>query len=215
MDTHVATGRTLGVVVLPELGRLLGHVPNVGARARREVPLLRTAAFLVGPRPHDHSGVGLGVWVDLVGAGGVIEAVAPARAAQRIGERLRLQSAAAREPIHGALGKGSPSSQRLLVLPVDEREPPLGHEPIAIGDHLGDLVRRVDVHERERHMTAERLPRQPQHDRAVLADRPEHAELCEVGIRLAQEVHAAMLEGVEVSHGVTALPAPSARGRRR
>ena len=76
-------------------------------------------------------------------------------------------------------GKVRFSAQRLVVLPVDQVQVPLGREPVAVGDHLRDLERGVDVHERERHVPEERLARQPQQDRAVLADRPEHAQALE------------------------------------
>jgi hypothetical protein len=46
----------------------------------------------------------------------------------------------------------------------------------------------------------ERLAREPQQDRAVLADRPEHSEIAERGIGFAQDVNAAVFQLIELVH---------------
>src|SRR5262249_52327630 len=85
-----------------------------------------------------------------------------------------------------------------VVAPDDHRELPLHREAVPVLDHLRDLVRRVDVHQREWHVAKKGLARQPQEYRAVFADRPEHAQLLEGGIRLSHDVDAARLELVEM-----------------
>ena len=70
-----------------------------------------------------------------------------------------------------------------------------GHA-IAVLDHRGNLVGRIDVDEREGHLAEESLARQPQHDRGVLADGPQHAEVSEVLPGLAQDVDALIFEVV-------------------
>jgi len=52
--------------------------------------------------------------------------------------------------------------------------------------------------EREGHVAEERFPGEPEHDRAVLADRPEHAQLLEVRVRFAEDVDAPVLELIEM-----------------
>src|SRR5256885_13132179 len=63
MHADVGPRREVGLVLIPELGRLLLDLPNVRLVARREVALLRTASFLVRPRADDDAGVRLEVRV--------------------------------------------------------------------------------------------------------------------------------------------------------
>ena len=166
----------------------------------REVALLGAAAFLVGPGADDDAGERLGVPVQLVGPLGVVEPVARPLAAQRVLERVGLERLAAGDAVDGAVGEGPLLGQRLLVLAVDHGQVPFEREPVPVLDHLRDLVRRVDVDQRDRHVPEERLPRQPQEDGAVLPDGPEHAQVLEVGVRLPENVHAPVLELVEMVH---------------
>ena len=60
---------------------------------------------------------------------------------------------------------------------------------------------RVDVDERERHMAVKRLAGQPEQNGRVFPDAPEHTEIAERGIGLAQNVHAFALQFIEmISH---------------
>ena len=66
-------------------------------------------------------------------------------------------------------------------------------------DHLAELVGRVDVQQRERNRARiERLLRQPQQHRRVLADRVEHHRPLELGDHLAHDVDALGLERAQV-----------------
>ena len=59
----------------------------------------------------------------------------------------------------------------------------------------------VDVDEREGDVAVKRLAREPEKDRGVLADAPEHAEIAERGVSLAQDVHAFAFQFIEmISH---------------
>ena len=59
----------------------------------------------------------------------------------------------------------------------------------------------VDVDEREGDVPVKRLAREPEKDRGVLADAPEHAEIAERGVGLAQDVHAFAFQFIEmISH---------------
>src|SRR5215208_2793285 len=75
MDAHVGARRELRGILVPELGRLIGNVPVVLARAWREVALLRAAPFLVRARADDDAGVRLLVRVDDVLAELVVESI--------------------------------------------------------------------------------------------------------------------------------------------
>src|SRR5262245_52309625 len=79
VDTDVRAGREVGLELVPELGRLVAHVPGVVLVARREVALLRAAALLVGARSHDHAVVGLAVGIHFVLSGGEVQALARPR----------------------------------------------------------------------------------------------------------------------------------------
>ena len=166
----------------------------------REVALLRAAALLVGAGAHDDAGERLGVPVHLVRPLGVVEPVAGPLAAQRVLERVGLERLAARDPVDGAVGEGPLLLERLAVLAVDHGQIPLQRQPVPILDHLGNLERGVDVDQRDRHVAEERLAGEPEQDRAVLADRPQHPEVLEVGVRLPQDVHAPVFQLVEMIH---------------
>jgi hypothetical protein len=74
----------------------------------------------------------------------------------------------------------------------------LGH-PLAHEVHVAKLPRGVDVQKREgRHRRVERLARQVQHDRAVLADGVEHHRLFGLGDDFAKDVNAFGLESLEM-----------------
>ena len=49
-------------------------------------------------------------------------------------------------------------------------------------------------------MTEERLARQPEQHRAVLADRPEHHQLLELPVCLAEDVYALCFQLVQLVH---------------
>ena len=70
---------------------------------------------------------------------------------------------------------------------------------VAERDHLAELPGRVDVQERERRLRRiERLHRQVQHHRAVLADRIEHHRPLALGDDLAHDVDALGLEALKM-----------------
>ncbi len=49
-------------------------------------------------------------------------------------------------------------------------------------------------------MPEEGLAREPEQDRAVLADRPEHAEALEVGVGFTEDVHALVFQLIKMIH---------------
>jgi hypothetical protein len=74
----------------------------------------------------------------------------------------------------------------------------LGH-PVAELDHLPELVGGVDVQQREGDRAGvERLLRQPQQDRRVLADRIEHHRPFELGHHFAHDVDALGFQRAQV-----------------
>ena len=74
-----------------------------------------------------------------------------------------------------------------------EAEPP--HLGIAKLDHLAELPGGVDMQQRKRRLARiERLQREMQHHREVLADRIEHHRIAELGRDLAHDVDALGLE---------------------
>ena len=94
--------------------------------------------------------------------------------------------------------------QRLAVFAVDHVQPVFHRELVAVFDHFGNLIVRVDVDERERHVTVKRLAGEPEKNGRVLADAPEHTEIAERGVCLAQNVNAFAFQFVEmISHTVS------------
>ena len=130
----------------------------------------------------------------------MVHAIARPVARQRVLQRVRLQIAAAGQAVHVTVGEGLLRLQSFAVLAVDHVQLPFQREPVAILDHLGDLVVRVDVHQRQRNMAEEGFARQPEQHGAVLADRPQHAQVLEVAIGLTQDVYALGLEFFQVIH---------------
>ena len=88
---------------------------------------------------------------------------------------------------------------RLLHRGDDQRLAELGDAAVAVLDHLGEVVARVDVHHRERELAGpEGLLREAQeHDRVLAAGKEQHRAL-ELGRELAHDVDRLRLELVEV-----------------
>ena len=193
-------GRERGVELVPEFGRLVTDVPMAVLVARGKIPLLGPAPLLVRADAEDHARVRLRVLLDLVRSGLVVQSEARPFAGHRFPEGFRLQSGTAGHAAQPAVGKRLLRVERLPVDPVDHRQLPLPRDPVAELDHFGNLVRGVDVDERERHVAEERLAREPEQDRAVLADRPQHAQVLELRVRLAKDEDALTLQLVEVVH---------------
>src|SRR3989304_2141148 len=106
-----------------------------------------------------------------------------------------------------------PRAEPLLVPADDQVHAPFAGYPVAVHDHPGVLVVRVDVDEREGNPAEERLAGQPQHRRRILPDRPQHREIPELAERLANDVDALVLQGIEVVHAHRSLfLRPRARG---
>src|SRR3954465_12694859 len=128
------------VVDAPQLRPLAPRVPLAEGVAEAEDPLLRTGALLVAARA----------------AEGGVEAVL----LDGVEERRRLQAVARRA--RADLLDPAPAVDRLLHRGDDQPLAELGDAAVAEPEHLGEVVARVDVHEREREpRRAERLLRQP------------------------------------------------------
>ena len=120
----------------------------------------------------------------------MIEDIAGPFPAQCIFQGLCLQYPAAGDSIHVAVRKGLLVLEALFVDSIDHLQAPLHREPVAVGRHLRNLVGRIDVNQREGDMAEEGLPGQPEKDRAVFPDGPEHPEAFKIGIGLPQNVNA-------------------------
>ncbi len=183
------------VVEVPELGPLRARVPLAEVVAEAEDALLRAGALLVAARAA-HRGV---------------EPVLLDRVEQR--RRLQLVPRRARP---GLLDDAA-LVDRLLDARDDEALAELGDAAVAVLDHLGEVVARVDVHDRERELRrAERLLGEPQHDDRVLAAGEEQHRPLTLGGDLAHDVDRLGLERVEMRerarhvcspHSVRSVPA--------
>ena len=188
-DAYLLPLADAAVVEVPELRTLRARVPLPEVVAEREDPLLRARALLVSPCAADRR----------------VEAVL----GHRVEERRRLQLVARRaRPClldHAAL------VDRLLHRGDHEALAELGDAAVAELDRLGEVVARVDVHEREREATRpERLLGEPEEDDRVLAAGEEQHRPLELGGDLAHDVDRLGLERVEVGE-----VDERSRGRRR
>ena len=145
--------------------------------AQREDALLGARPLFVAPRAAERG----------------VEAAGLERVEQRLGLQRAAAALRADEKRLRALGN------RFGVGVDDQPRADLGGVPVAELDHLAELVGRVDVQERKRDRARiERLLRQPQQHRRVLADRIEHHRPLELGDHLAHDVDAFGLERPQV-----------------
>ena len=145
--------------------------------AERVHPLLGARLLLVAPRAAERR----------------IETVA----GERLLERLGLHDVGIER---AAMGDGRDAVLHPLLVGVDDEiEPEPLHLAIAKFDHLAELPGGVDMQQREwRLARIERLQRQMQHHRGILADRIEHHRIAELGRHLAHDVDALGLELAEI-----------------
>src|SRR5476649_2665560 len=178
MHADVGVGAEIGLELTPEFRRLILEIPGEISPARREVALLGAGALLVSADADNDR----------------VEVMLRERGLQRVG----LQLGAAFHPRQSARGKRLTRVQRRLVASHAQIEVPLAHESIAELNHLRRLETRVDVHERKRHATEERLAHEMQQRTGILADAPEEPEALEMMKRLAQDINALALQGIEM-----------------
>ena len=145
--------------------------------AQREDPLLRARPLLVAPRAAERRVVAAGL--------------------ERVEQRLGLEQAAAARRAQDERLRAF--GDRFLVGVHDQPHAHLFGVPVAEVDHLLELVGRVDVEQREGNRPrVERLLREPQQHRGVLADRVEHHRPLELGDHFPEDVHAFRLEHAQV-----------------
>src|ERR1700730_6801857 len=156
MDADMCSRIKVGFELVPQLRRLILEIPLEVFVSRRKIPLLRSRPLLVSPDTNDH---GLIVFFLDNGLEGVL-----------------LQQTAAFDARNPAVRESLTSVKRRAILPNDEFDPPLFREAISKGDHLRNLITRVDVHTWNRHMTEKSLSQQPKHHTGVFADAPEHRQ---------------------------------------
>ena len=165
MDAHVGAFREIGLVLVPELGRLVLEVPAAVLAARAEHALLGAGRLLVAADAGD-------------------------QAVEACSRRAAFRPSVLRAAERAAGGRvGSICLHRRAVLD-DEIELPFLRVAVAERVDLREFLAGIDVHHRERDVAEERLARQPQHDVAVLAERPQDRELVDLVERLAQDVDA-------------------------
>jgi hypothetical protein len=103
---------------------------------------------------------------------------------------------------------GPPTRAQGLVVPRhDQLGAGLLRQPVAVLDHLGELERRVHVHQRKRQPPGrKRLARDVQHDRRVLADGKQHHRVFTLGDDLAHDVNALGFELLKMREGGVSCP---------
>jgi hypothetical protein len=166
-----------GVVQLPQLGPLVLGIPALLGRAEAEHPLLGPALLLVAAGAAERR-------VEAVQAEGLLEALGL--------PKVGVQGAAVVERIDAA-------GLRFRVLVDQQVKAQLRGHLVAQGVHRPELPGGVDMQQRERRLgRIERLGRQVQHHRAVLADRVQHHRLLALGRHLPQNVDALRLQPLQM-----------------
>ena len=109
-------------------------------------------------------------FVDFVAAFRVIENVSFPCAVKRCLECLSLEVAAARDSVNVSVGESRLLRKSFLVYSDNHVQVPLLCEVVAVFDHFGNFVVRVDVDERKGNVTEKRLFHKPEQNSAVLSD---------------------------------------------
>ena len=171
MYSNVMPFRKIGFELIPQLRRLIGIIPRIGLVSLAEDALLRSRAFFVAPHSDDQS----------------VEAVIFDDLFQSFG----LQQSAALEASEVRSRSGF---DRIPIRVDDQFDAELLRHSIAILYHCRYLSERVNVNKRKRHVPEECLLRQPQQYGRVFSDRPQHSELAEFVVSLAENVNALRFE---------------------
>ncbi len=173
----LSPGILAGVVELPQLRPLVLRIPAMLCGAEGEDALLGAALLLVAARA----------------AEGGVEAVL----VERLLERLRLHDVGVH--LRAVRERVDALRQTLRVHVHEQLHAEFARHLVAKLVHVAELPRRVDVQQRKRRRRRiERLDREVQHHRAVLADGVEHHRLLALRHHLAHDVDALGLEPLQV-----------------
>jgi hypothetical protein len=176
-DAHVLAGLDEPVVEVPQLGSLGLRVPLAEVVAEGHDALLRAGALLVPARA----------------AEGRLEAVLLERVEQRDGLQPVARGARA------GLLDHAPAVDRVLDARDDQLRADLGDHPVAVLDHLGEVVAGVDVHDREGQAAGvKRLAGEVQQDRRVLAPGEQQHAALQLRGHFADHVYGLRLERPKV-----------------
>src|SRR3989338_9468886 len=97
MNAQGGSRREISLKLIPQLWRLITHVPLVVAIPRREIPLFGTAPLLIGAHPHNHARIWLGIDIQFISVRRVIKSVARPVSGQSMFQGFRLKELAAHE----------------------------------------------------------------------------------------------------------------------
>ena len=178
-DADALSRTVAGVVEVPQLRPLALRVPAVVAVAEGEDALLRPALFLVAPRAAKGQ----------VEAAGVQRLLQPFRFPEIGVERAMVE-------------RVDPARQRIGILVDDQLHPGRHRRPVAGLVHRPELPGRIDMEQGEgRRTRIERLARQVQQHRRILAGGIEHHRPPCARHGGAQDMDALRLQRLELSHG--------------
>src|SRR6185295_11303103 len=129
VDSDVCAWREGRLELIPEFRRLIAEIPITMFVTRREVSFLGSRPFLICA--HTENDAGIAFLLDQL--------------LESIGFQGRTAVNTTQRMIH-------PGCKRFFVLPHDQFDAPLSSHSVSIFDHGGNLVARVDMQKRERHM---------------------------------------------------------------
>src|SRR4029078_529234 len=82
---------------------------------------------------------------------------------------------------------------------------PLGACPCCVLEHVRNLVARVDMQKRERHMAEKSLSRQPQQYGRIFPHRPQHGQVVKMFIGFSKKVDTLVFQLTKMLHGLDPL----------
>jgi hypothetical protein len=166
-------GRKVGLIVIPEFGRLVAKVPaSIGSAGTEDALLAADQLLVAADAEQDSAETPLGD-----------DRFQSQRLARR-GARGRRQRRV------GRLDRGAGR--------VDVIETPFVEQPVAECVDLRKLVAGIEQHHRERNAAQKRLSHEPDHRVRILAQRPEHRERLQPRVSLADDVDRLLFESVQV-----------------
>src|SRR6516164_8523487 len=176
MNAQMRALRRRGVEVVPELRRLVAHVPAPLDAARREDPLLGAGRLLVAADAGEQA----------------VETVLGERELQSFG-LARGRARRRRQGRVDGLDRRAGLDQEI--------ELPFDRVAIAKRIHLGKLLAGIDMQSREWYAAEEGLAGEPDHHVGIFAERPQQGEVPQAREGLAENEDALRFELAEAVHG--------------
>src|SRR5215831_7348837 len=173
MNTQMGTRIEVGFELVPKLRRLLLEIPLEILITRRKISFFRSGTLFVSPNSNNN-----GLIVFLLN--------------DRF-ESILFQQATALDPCQSPVWKCPAFIERSSVLTNNKIDTPISGQPVPKGNHLRNLVTRIDVNTGNRDVAEKGFSNQPQHHRRVLTNAPKNREPLKLPVSFSQDINTLML----------------------